>query len=529
MSGIFVFFFCVLSLLVDTKCYEKSSPSRRSQVRGNTRTVWPLHVPPTYIAEPPLRTSPLPFHALSNLLTLFSHDMPTLPLIQHVFDYLLCRPPIAVVYLASAVRSFLLRLDMKTWLIDYIQVILSRKLDVERLQRDDDDTGIGMAHSLLNALPEISDDLPVKTEELPDDEGIAAADSSLKTIKVEVSSTINVENLDLNTTTKQEDDISDRRLSMKMEDPGAYQSFTNDQPAEHGAGTNLDAIPSTPVVLKDELDTLGQEETTTLGSRTLEGLKHSEDDLPSMSSPTNTSPCPQSSIPPSPSNPSRRRSSTTATLTPLTLSSLLTHADALSELYPPAHPGLGLSSIMGPQSVMYTWREPSSSFNAGGTGGNESEEERLADDEAEAMVARSGLVVYPFIEEDEDVDVDSDQTLEEEEDGWGWWSEKKAKPDQKPQSGKGKARNGKGKEREKRRPRKLRKNPLSRVEKRTMLAGAVLVLGVAMAIYGNRVGRGSSWDVHGREWREWRMIGSWVGGALVGVADRMVALSGMKD
>ena len=49
------------------------------------------------------RSSPLPFYALSNLLTLFAHDMPTLPLIQHVFDYLLCRPPIAAVYLAVAV------------------------------------------------------------------------------------------------------------------------------------------------------------------------------------------------------------------------------------------------------------------------------------------------------------------------------------------------------------------------------------------------------------------------------------------
>lgn len=50
------------------------------------------------------RHSPLPYYALSNLLTLFSHDMPTLPLIQHVFDYLLCRPPIITVYLAAAVR-----------------------------------------------------------------------------------------------------------------------------------------------------------------------------------------------------------------------------------------------------------------------------------------------------------------------------------------------------------------------------------------------------------------------------------------
>lgn len=49
------------------------------------------------------RNTPLPFFALSNLMTLFSHDMPTLPLVQHVFDYLLCRPPIAVIYLAVTV------------------------------------------------------------------------------------------------------------------------------------------------------------------------------------------------------------------------------------------------------------------------------------------------------------------------------------------------------------------------------------------------------------------------------------------
>jgi hypothetical protein len=55
------------------------------------------------------RSSPLPFYALSNLLTLFSHDMPTLPLIQHVFDFLLCRPPIAAVYLAAAVSISLAR------------------------------------------------------------------------------------------------------------------------------------------------------------------------------------------------------------------------------------------------------------------------------------------------------------------------------------------------------------------------------------------------------------------------------------
>jgi TBC1 domain family member 20 len=54
-------------------------------------------------SQPSLRNLPLPYYALSNLLTLFAHDVPTLPLVQHVFDYLLVRPPIAVVYLAAAV------------------------------------------------------------------------------------------------------------------------------------------------------------------------------------------------------------------------------------------------------------------------------------------------------------------------------------------------------------------------------------------------------------------------------------------
>ena len=63
-----------------------------------------FHTIPLSITHHPSSTSPLPFYALSNLLTLFSHDMPTLPLIQHVFDYILCRPPIIIVYLATTVR-----------------------------------------------------------------------------------------------------------------------------------------------------------------------------------------------------------------------------------------------------------------------------------------------------------------------------------------------------------------------------------------------------------------------------------------
>ena len=48
---------------------------------------------------------PLPYYALSSVLTAFSHDVPTLPLIQHIFDYILARPPIVLIYLTAAVRS----------------------------------------------------------------------------------------------------------------------------------------------------------------------------------------------------------------------------------------------------------------------------------------------------------------------------------------------------------------------------------------------------------------------------------------
>ncbi|KAG8216914.1 hypothetical protein J3R82DRAFT_7189 [Butyriboletus roseoflavus] len=82
--------------------------------------------------------SPLPYHALSNLLTLFSHDIPTLPLIQHVWDFLLSREPIAVVWLAGA-------------------LILHRKPSVYLLAEQDEE---GMIHSLLGGIPELVDAEP---------------------------------------------------------------------------------------------------------------------------------------------------------------------------------------------------------------------------------------------------------------------------------------------------------------------------------------------------------------------------------
>lgn len=51
------------------------------------------------------RLSPLPYAALPHLLTLFAHATPTLPLIQHIFDYIFTRPPLIIVYLVAAVSA----------------------------------------------------------------------------------------------------------------------------------------------------------------------------------------------------------------------------------------------------------------------------------------------------------------------------------------------------------------------------------------------------------------------------------------
>lgn len=47
----------------------------------------------------------LPFFALSWILTLFSHDIDTLPPVQRIFDFLIARNPISAIYLAVAVSS----------------------------------------------------------------------------------------------------------------------------------------------------------------------------------------------------------------------------------------------------------------------------------------------------------------------------------------------------------------------------------------------------------------------------------------
>ena len=190
---------------------------------------------------------------------------------------------------------------------------------------------------------------------------------------------------------------------------------------------------------------------------------------------------------------------------PVPLTTLLAQADALHALYPPSHASLHLSSIMGPQSVVFTWSE---SFIA-----------LPDDDEAEAMVTHPELVVYPYIDEPE-----ADEE-EGEQEGSDSVNEKR-----------------KGRRRRlglnKSHSQSLRRRFRMEGRTGTMVAGAVLVLGIAVAVYGVRMrgthlgggiyglgprGMDGIWgQVGGPEKDEWGKMAGWFGGAVAGATERVL-------
>lgn len=152
----------------------------------------------------------------------------------------------------------------------------------------------------------------------------------------------------------------------------------------------------------------------------------------------------------------------------VSLSSLLERSDELFALYPPSHPAIALSSIMGPQSVVFTWSEKPS--------------ELPEDDEAELMVTQPQLVVLP-------------------------------PPPVEPESKEDNEKPG-----HKRPRRRLHKPRRLVVERKTVVASAVLVLGVAMAIYGLQA---TPERHHGTASRELRRLSRMFGGLMLGAGERI--------
>ncbi|KAH9836086.1 rab-GTPase-TBC domain-containing protein [Rhodofomes roseus] len=406
------------------------------------------------------QTSPLPYFALSNILTLLSHDVPSLPLIQHIFDYLLCRQPIAVVYLVTA-------------------IIMSRRDEVRQLTQEGDD---GMIHSVLSTLPDlyeedehaIPDEAPSKGAAHELHEPVAASPAGPPD-------------------------------AMPVAEPSTDASNIVTEEQQHVDFSDDTTAVTSVSAMSDTSSTVGDEESITVNESDVE-----EDNIINEKATTMTTPlCSSTEMEhPSPDHPSdqpeqqsdlfeKHPLSRASTITEsddspprprVSLTSLLIQADDLYARFPPSHPSIALATIMGPQSVMLTWSSDPS--------------ELPSDDDAELMVTKPELVVLPYIEPDDEVESDDE----------------------------GASPRGKRRARDRDRARRRLKKPRHLVlQRKTMVAGAVLVLGVAVAVYGLQNGgaaglfRGFAEGQRERHsmGREWKRMSSFVGGVVIGVGERI--------
>ncbi|KAF8636972.1 hypothetical protein AX17_003133 [Amanita inopinata Kibby_2008] len=415
------------------------------------------------------RDSALPFHSLSNLLTLFSHDMPTLLLIQHVFDYLLCRPPIAVVYLAAAV--LLARKDYIREMGEQLEPFMFHPIlsTLPPLTGGYD----AMQQTSLESAQDQENDTLAGTQNDVTSECHDTADQAISTVEVQVEG-------------RRGTTPSPPSPPQNVAEIPSNESSENLSEPPHTTHDNASATPP------DSTDPLALSPGSTGNLEVDENSLHPFSPSPSPSPLPSLSSLPSRSAFSSSILPSTAPSSLPET-TPIPLPSLLSQADELYKLYPPSHPSLGLSSILGPQSVIFTW--------------SESFAELPSDSTAEAMVGRPELVVYPFIPEDEEENNGEEGDQEGSSSEYGEKSRRNSRRGEK---------RGKGVRRRRKtlRKPKLRKilnmlntiggsartgeeKGLTHVDGRTMVAGAVLVLGVAMAVYGVKVHGGLSESVAG--------------------------------
>ncbi|KLO19413.1 hypothetical protein SCHPADRAFT_885554 [Schizopora paradoxa] len=268
--------------------------------------------------------TPLPYYALSNLLTLFSHDVPTLPLIQHIFDYLLCRPPIISVYLVAAIT-------------------LVRKDEALILEEEGED---GMLHSLLSSLPYFSDERSTNISEDTSDAEVEGTDTILNNLSSTGCDEVTLENDSLLVTATNESTNQDTDANEGFTEKPALIQHSEDEQRQCINAEKLE------VSLNDNED---------LGDR----IK--VDERAASTSPGDSPP--------------RAQRKTTY------LPQILEQADELFTRYPPTHPDLHVSSILGPRSVVFTW--------------SEIQDELLGDEEAEAIVSQPEFVVLAYRDPEE--------------------------------------------------------------------------------------------------------------------------------
>ncbi|EKM58169.1 uncharacterized protein PHACADRAFT_182539 [Phanerochaete carnosa HHB-10118-sp] len=411
--------------------------------------------------------TPLPYFALSNLLTLFSHDMPTLPLIQHVFDYLLARPPVAIVYLAAA-------------------VLLSRKEEVRRLEEEGEE---GMIHSLLSSLPDIYDEndgadppwdtAKEGTQAVSDEPSVSGrvADPEAATLLEEPQVDVQNDHEQMSKSAEPSklvashpgvsdsiDTVGSPPTRSEPDESVTSQpddsTLVNDSSSPSEAETSLPAVPEEDHTLVfDESKKLGH--THDASTETAGSFQTAPEDKVLSGPPF---PATDDSPPVSPLEDSFRRPK-------IHITSLLESADELFTRFPPTDPSVNLPSIMGPQSVMLTWSEDLARLPR--------------DDDAELMVLQPHLVVLQLPEEhdEKEEDRESDEVHDR-----------------------------------KRKRRKLHKPKRMKMLSKPTVVGAVLVVGVAVAVsYGLQVAPGRHPHM-----RELKNLGRLTGGVLVSFGGRLL-------
>ncbi|KAF9648450.1 hypothetical protein BDM02DRAFT_3180165 [Thelephora ganbajun] len=415
------------------------------------------------------RNIPTPYYALSNLLTLFSHDMPTLALVQHTFDYLFVRPPVACVYVAVA-------------------MILARKEEVTWLEAVGEE---GMLHSILSGLPNLYEEgeegdpsLPIPEAEVAsqtDPEGMAAGadekrgvdplpngdhvpESTVDAKEPSVVESADNSSLPIPLPSDVKEGVAGRPLPT---DPSVKQEPSGDADVAGNVSTpssDLSTIESDRTVLDgespaDKSPALTENDSTLVDEPITKVEFEETKPTPTSTSTPPPKPEPEDSDPwpDTPGQPARAQ---------LSLSSLLRQADDLLVRFPPSHPKLDLDKIMGPRSTIFTWTEPFSSLPP--------------DSELVQYVKTPHLVVLPYVDPVE-----------------AMMREKEARKVEK--------------------RRKLRRSIFARanVQKKAVLAGAVLALGIAMAVYGIR-GPGDAGRGHHRG--ELKLL-RYIGGLLLASGD----------
>ena len=346
-----------------------------------------------------------------------------------------------------------------------------------------------MLHSLLTSLPQLTDgdmsgdpqendrDSDVHHEELVN--SIFAKgefEEPQQIVQAETgSSSDSPEESDLGPKTTESSD------GQKVLESGANQ---NDE-----ASTSYGILPEpskgTESVEIPERITTNSESSLDVHSTTVQGSSNVSDLSMSDLRSSESSVTEISSRPPSPRN---HLSSDHAPRKLVSLPSLLEHADALFEQFPPSTPALHVSEIMGPKSVIFTWSEDPHSL--------------MSDAEAEAVTAQPELIILPFVDPDE-ARVAKEAEEADKEGRFG----------------------------RKHRRRTRRKHFGVRLDKKTVFTATVVTLSVAVAVYSMRskgnggVGGGGVFDVS-RSDKTLRKAARVVSGILIGGSERLLETFG---